>query len=50
MPWKPHENRDKRDFKDKKLNLYNKSNGQLYDLNMLIKSSDIKMGTRLILM
>lgn len=37
-------------FKDKKLNLYNKSNGQLYDLNMLIKSSDIKMGTRLILM
>jgi hypothetical protein len=37
-------------YKDRKLNLYNKSNGQLYDLNMIIKNSNIKMGTRLILM
>ena len=37
-------------FENKKLNLYNKSNGQIYDLNMIIKNSDIKMGTRLILM
>ena len=37
-------------YKDKKLNLYNKSNGQLYDINLLLKNSDIKMGTRLILM
>lgn len=37
-------------FKDKKINLYNKSTGQLYDLNLIIKNSNIKMGTRLILM
>lgn len=37
-------------YEKRKLNLYNKSNGQLYDLNLIIKNSDIKMGTRLILM
>ena len=31
-------------------NLYNKSTGNLYDLNEIIKNSDIKMGTRLILL
>ncbi len=36
-------------YENKKLNLYNKSNGKMYDLNMIIKNSDIKMGTRLIL-
>ena len=37
-------------YEGKKLNLYNKSNGKVYDLNMIIKNSDIKMGTRLILL
>ena len=36
-------------YQDKNLNLYNKSNGKIYDLNVIIKNSDIKMGTRLIL-
>ena len=36
-------------YKDRKLNLYNKSNGKIYDLNVIIKNSDIKMGTRLVL-
>lgn len=30
-------------------NLFNKSNGNLYDMNLIIKDSDIKMGTRLVL-
>ena len=30
-------------------NIYNKTTGQMYDLNIIIKNSDIKMGTRLIL-
>ena len=29
--------------------LYNKTNGKLYDMNEIIKDSDIKMGTRLVL-
>ena len=29
--------------------LYNKSSGQVYDMNTIIKNSDIKMGTRLII-
>ena len=36
-------------YKDKKPNIFNKSNGTLYDMNLLIKDSDIKTGTRLIL-
>lgn len=36
-------------YKDKQLNLYNKSTGKMYELNTIIKNSDIKMGTRLIL-
>lgn len=31
------------------INLYNKTTGNMYDLNEIIKNSDIKMGTRLIL-
>lgn len=31
-------------------NIYNKSTGSLYDMNLTIKNSDIKMGTRLILL
>lgn len=31
-------------------NLYNKSSGKVYDLNLIIKNTDIKMGTRLILL
>lgn len=30
-------------------NIFNKSNGELYDMNLIIKDSDIKTGTRLIL-
>ena len=37
-------------YKDRIPNLYNKSNGTLYDMNMIIKDSDIKTGTRLILL
>ena len=29
--------------------LYNKTTGKVYDMNLLIKNSNIKMGTRLIL-
>ena len=36
-------------YKDKIKNIFNKSNGTLYDMNLLIKDSDIKTGTRLIL-
>lgn len=36
-------------YKDKIPNIFNKSNGTLYDMNLLIKDSDIKTGTRLIL-
>ena len=30
-------------------NLYNKTTGKLYDMNEIIKDTDIKMGTRLVL-
>lgn len=30
-------------------NLYNKTDGTIYDLNLIIKDSNIKMGTRLVL-
>lgn len=36
-------------YKDKTPNIYNKTTGKMYDLNMIIKNSDIKMGTRLII-
>ena len=36
-------------YKDKKPNIYNKTSGKLYDLNIIIKNTDIKMGTRLVL-
>jgi hypothetical protein len=31
-------------------NIYNKSTGDLYEINTIIKNSNIKMGTRLILL
>ena len=37
-------------YKDKIPNVYNKSNGQMYDMNEIIKNSNIKTGTRLILL
>ena len=37
-------------YKDRKPNIYNKTSGKIYDLNLIIKNSDIKMGTRLILL
>ena len=36
-------------YKNKKLTLFNKSTGRIYDLNVVIKDSDIKMGTRLVI-
>ncbi len=37
-------------YKENKLNLYSKSTGEVYDMNLIIKNSNIKMGTRLILL
>ena len=37
-------------YKEHSPNLYSKSTGELYDMNLVIKSSNIKMGTRLILL
>ena len=37
-------------YSDRIPNIYNKSNGMLYDMNLIIKDSDIKTGTRLILL
>ena len=37
-------------YKDRMPNLFNKSSGQLYDMNLILKDSDIKTGTRLILL
>lgn len=37
-------------YQNKIPNIFNKSNGELYDMNLIIKDSDIKTGTRLILM
>ena len=36
-------------YQNKMPNIFNKSNGKLYDINLIIKDSDIKTGTRLIL-
>ena len=36
-------------YNNKIPNIFNKSNGELYDMNLIIKDSDIKTGTRLIL-
>ena len=36
-------------YKDKEPYLYNKSTGEMYDLNLIIKNSNIKTGTRLVL-
>ena len=37
-------------YKDKTPNIYNKTTGKLYDKNMIIKNTDIKMGTRLVIL
>ena len=37
-------------YKERIPNIYNKSSGMLYDMNLIIKDSDIKTGTRLILL
>lgn len=37
-------------YKDKIPNVFNKSSGELYDMNLIIKDSNIKTGTRLILL
>ena len=37
-------------YKENKLNLYSRSTGEVYDMNLIIKYSNIKMGTRLILL
>lgn len=36
-------------YQNNKLNLYNKSTGEIYDMNLIIKNSNIKTGTRLVL-
>ncbi len=36
-------------YKNKLPSLYNKTSGEIYDMNLIIKDSNIKMGTRLIL-
>lgn len=36
-------------YQDRKPNLYNKISGELYDMNLIIKNSNIKTGTRLLL-
>ena len=36
-------------YKDKIPNVFNKTSGKLYDMNQIIKNSDIKTGTRLLL-
>lgn len=36
-------------YKNKELTLFNKSTGEIYDMNLIIKNSNIKTGTRLIL-
>lgn len=36
-------------YKTNELSLYNKSTGELYDMNLIIKNSNIKTGTRLVL-
>jgi len=36
-------------YKENEPNLYNKSTGELYNMNLIIKNSNIKTGTRLLL-
>ena len=36
-------------YQNKTPNLYNKTSGEIYDMNQLIKNSNIKTGTRLLL-
>ena len=36
-------------YKENEPNLYNKSTGELYDMNLILKNSNIKTGTRLLL-
>lgn len=36
-------------YKNNKPYLFNKSTGEMYDMNLLIKNSNIKTGTRLVL-
>ena len=36
-------------YKNNKPNLFNKSTGEQYDMNLIIKNSNIKTGTRLVL-
>lgn len=36
-------------YKDNSPVLYNKANGEIYDMNLIIKNSNIKTGTRLLL-
>ena len=36
-------------YQNKIPNIFNKSSGELYDMNLIIKDSNIKTGTRLIL-
>ena len=36
-------------YKDKVPSLYNKISGEMYDMNQIIKDSNIKTGTRLLL-
>lgn len=36
-------------YQNKSPNLYNKTSGELYDMNQIIKNSNIKTGTRLLL-
>lgn len=36
-------------YQNKQPNLYNKVDGSLYDMNTIIKNSNIKTGTRLVL-
>ena len=36
-------------YKYNEPSLYNKTSGNIYDMNLIIKDSDIKMGTRLVL-
>lgn len=36
-------------YSNKTPNIFNKSSGELYEMNQIIKDSDIKTGTRLIL-
>lgn len=36
-------------YQNKKPSIYNKSTGEVYDMNTVIKNSNIKMGSRLVL-